>query len=158
MGLVVSQSPERQVIDARPEIVKDLNQMPEKMPPGAQSTMQELTGAIRSLLDRKAVGPDGVSVGLFKITRPSTETARLCCCWRCFPLFAYWLPTRITYFTRYQSRSWSAEQGKENQKKILAAPPPTQMHCSYGEIKIKTKHRARITKITKRTDSQKGMM
>ena len=30
--------------------------------------MQELTGAIRSLANGKAVGPDGVSVELFKIT------------------------------------------------------------------------------------------
>ena len=30
--------------------------------------MQELTDSIRSLANRKAVGPDGVSVKLFKIT------------------------------------------------------------------------------------------
>ena len=30
--------------------------------------MQEMTGAIRSLANEKAVGPDGVSVELFKIT------------------------------------------------------------------------------------------
>ena len=33
-----------------------------------QPTMQELTDAIRSLANGKAVGPDGVSVELFKIT------------------------------------------------------------------------------------------
>ena len=38
------------------------------MPLGIQPTMQELTGAIRSLANGKAVGPDGVSVELFKIT------------------------------------------------------------------------------------------
>ena len=33
-----------------------------------------------------------------------------------------------------QSRSWSAEQGKENKRKSLAAyPPPHPPHCSFGE-------------------------
>ena len=35
-----------------------------------------------------------------------------------------------------QSRSWSAEQGKENKRKSLAAyPPPHPPHCSFGENK-----------------------
>ena len=35
-----------------------------------------------------------------------------------------------------QSRSWSAEQGKENKIKSLAAyPPPHPPHCSFGENK-----------------------
>ena len=39
------------------------------MPLGVQPTMQEeLTDAIRSLANRKTVGPDGVSIELFKIT------------------------------------------------------------------------------------------
>ena len=38
------------------------------MPLGVQPTIQELTDAIRSLVNGKAVGPDGVSVELFKIT------------------------------------------------------------------------------------------
>ena len=46
----------------------DLNQWPENMPLGVQPTMQELTNAIRSLANGKAVEPDGVSVELFKIT------------------------------------------------------------------------------------------
>ena len=37
------------------------------MPLGVQPTMQELTDAIRSLANGKAVGPDGVSVELFNI-------------------------------------------------------------------------------------------
>ena len=37
------------------------------MPLGVQPTVQELTDAIRSLANGKAVGPDGVSVELFKI-------------------------------------------------------------------------------------------
>ena len=38
------------------------------MPLGVQPSMQEMTDAIRSLANGKAVGPDGVSVELFKIT------------------------------------------------------------------------------------------
>ena len=35
-----------------------------------------------------------------------------------------------------QSRSWSAERGKENKRKSLAAyPPPHPPHCSFGENK-----------------------
>ena len=49
-----------------PNIAEGLDQWPENMPPVVQSTMQELY-AIRSLANGKAVGPDGVSVELFKI-------------------------------------------------------------------------------------------
>ena len=38
------------------------------MPLGVQFTMQERTDAKRSLANGKAVGPDGVSIGLFNIT------------------------------------------------------------------------------------------
>ena len=48
-------------------IVEDLDQWPENMPLGVQHTMQELTDAIHSLANGKAVGPDGLSVELFKI-------------------------------------------------------------------------------------------
>ena len=51
-----------------PKIAEGLDQWPENMPLGVQPTMQELTDAIRSLANGKAVGPDGVSVELFKIT------------------------------------------------------------------------------------------
>ena len=51
-----------------PNIAEGLDQWPENMPLGVQSTMQELTDAIRSLANGKAVGPDGVSIELFKIT------------------------------------------------------------------------------------------
>ena len=51
-----------------PNIVEGLDQWPENMPLGVQPTMQELTDAIRSLANGKAVGRDGVSVKLFKIT------------------------------------------------------------------------------------------
>ena len=49
-------------------IAEGLDQWPENMPLGVHSTMQQLSEAIRSLVNRKAVGPDGVSVELFKIT------------------------------------------------------------------------------------------
>ena len=51
-----------------PNIAKDLDQWPENMPLGVQPTMKELIDAIRSLVNGKAVGPDGVSVELFKVT------------------------------------------------------------------------------------------
>ena len=51
-----------------PNIAEGLDQWPENMPLGVQPTMQELTEAIRSLANGKTVGPDGVSVELFKIT------------------------------------------------------------------------------------------
>ena len=51
-----------------PNISEGLDQWPENMPLGVQPKMQELTDAIRSLANGKAVGPDGVSVELFKIT------------------------------------------------------------------------------------------
>ena len=51
-----------------PNIAEGLEQWPENMPLGVQPTVQELTDAIRSLANRKAVGPDGLSVELFKIT------------------------------------------------------------------------------------------
>ena len=46
-----------------PNIAEGLDQLPGNMPLGVQPTMQELTDA-----NGKAVGPDGVSVELFKIT------------------------------------------------------------------------------------------
>ena len=51
-----------------PNIAEGLDQWPENMPLGVQPTMQDLTDAIRLLANRKAVGSDGVSVELFKIT------------------------------------------------------------------------------------------
>ena len=68
-----------------PNIAEDLDQWPENMPLGVQPTMQELTDAIRSLANGKAVGPDGVSVELFKITlngdpafAPETVSGKSC--------------------------------------------------------------------------------
>ena len=49
-----------------PNIAEGLDQWPENMALGVQPTMQELTDAIRLLASGKAVGPDGVSIELFK--------------------------------------------------------------------------------------------
>ena len=61
------------------------------------------------------------------------------------PHSAYWLPTRKKHFTRCgQSRSWSAEQGKENKKEELwqhTSPPLHPPHCSYGGKKTTTTRR-----------------
>ena len=51
-----------------PNIAEGLDRWPENMPLGVQPTMQEPTDAIHSLANGKAVGQDGVSVELFKIT------------------------------------------------------------------------------------------
>ena len=51
-----------------PNIAGCLDQWPENMPLGVQPTIQELTDAICSLANGKAVGPHGVYVELFKIT------------------------------------------------------------------------------------------
>ena len=51
-----------------PNIAEGLDQWAEIMPLGVQPTIQELTDAIRSLANGKGVGPDGVSIELFKIT------------------------------------------------------------------------------------------
>ena len=67
MGSVVSHLPEHQVSEARPKYRRSLEQWPENTTLGNQPTMQELTDAIRSLANGKAVGPDGVPVELFKI-------------------------------------------------------------------------------------------
>ena len=51
-----------------PNIAEGLDQWPENMQLGVQPTMQELTDAILSLANGNTVGPDGVSIELFKIT------------------------------------------------------------------------------------------
>ena len=50
-----------------PNIAEGLDQWPENIPLGVQPTIQELTDAIRSFANGKAVRSDGVSVQLFKI-------------------------------------------------------------------------------------------
>ena len=51
-----------------PNIAEGLDQWPENMPLGVQPTMQKLKDAIRSLANGKGIGPDGISVELFKVT------------------------------------------------------------------------------------------
>ena len=50
-----------------PNIAEALDQWAVNTPLGVQPTMHELIDAIRSLANGKAVGPDGISVELFKI-------------------------------------------------------------------------------------------
>ena len=72
-----------------PSIAERLDQWPENMPLGVQPTVQELTGVIRLLANGKAVGLDGVSVELFKITLNGDPALRrglldivVVCIWR----------------------------------------------------------------------------
>ena len=62
-----------------PNIVEGLHQWPENMLLGVQPTMQELTDATRSFANEKSVGPDGVSVELFKIILNSDPALREDC-------------------------------------------------------------------------------
>ena len=55
-------------------IAEDLGQWLENTPLGVQPTIHELTGAIRSLANGKAIGSDGVSVEPFEI-RPNGDPA-----------------------------------------------------------------------------------
>ena len=67
MSPVVLHSPQRQVTDGLdPNIAEVLYQWLENMPLGVQPTMQELTDTIRCLANGKTVGPDRVSIELFK--------------------------------------------------------------------------------------------
>ena len=65
-GSTLSSTPSRRGLTQN--IAEGLDQSPENMPLGLQPTMHELTDAIRSLANGKAVGSDGVSVELFNIT------------------------------------------------------------------------------------------
>ena len=59
-----------------------------------------------------------------------------CCCCCCSHL-AYWCQPEKTTLHGDQSRSWFAEQGKENKKTSLAAYPlPHRPHCSFEENKL----------------------
>ena len=62
-----------------PTIAEGLDKWPKNMPLEVQPTMQKLTDSIRSLVNGKAVGPDGVSFKLFKITLNGDPTLR----WNC---------------------------------------------------------------------------
>ena len=61
---------------------------------------------------------------------------------------------KITTLLGDQSRSWPAEQGKDNKKRKSGSTPPPPQRCSYGGNKMKInknkKHVARTTKRPKR--------
>ena len=59
--------PQHQLTEVRSDITEGLDQWPQNLPLKVQSTMQERTGAIRSLVYGKAVGTGGISVELLKI-------------------------------------------------------------------------------------------
>ena len=71
-----------------PNIAEGFDQWPENTPPRVQPTMQELTDAIRSFAYGRAVGPDGVSFELYKITLNDDPALRrrlldiVVCIWR----------------------------------------------------------------------------
>ena len=74
------------------------------------------------------------------LTRNTKERASGCCC--CFSHSAHWLPTRKTTLHGGRSRSWSAEQGKkENRKSLAASPPPPPQRAARSE-KNKNKNHA----------------
>ena len=71
-----------------PNIAEGLDQWPENMPLGVQPTTKELTDAICTLENGKTIGPDGVSVELFKVTLDGDPALRrrlldiVVCFWR----------------------------------------------------------------------------
>ena len=89
MGPVVPHSPQRKSPRLDPNIAVGLHQWPENMTLRVQPTMLEQIGAIRSLVNGKAVGPDGVSVEPFKTTLDGDSALRrkllhiiVVCIWR----------------------------------------------------------------------------
>ena len=73
--------------------------------------MQELTGAIRSLANGKAVGPDGVSVELFKITLDGDTVLRrrlldiVVCIWKEGEVPQQWKDTVIMILHKKEDRT-----------------------------------------------------
>ena len=64
----------------------------------------------------------------------------LCCC--CFSHSVYWLPTReTTLLHEGKSRSWSAEQGKENKIKKSGSIPPPVPHPPPPTLLVHATHR-----------------
>ena len=94
-----------------PNIAEGLDQWLENMPLGVQPTMQELTDAIRSLANGKAVGLDGVSVELFKITLNGDPALRprlldiVVCIWRGGKVPQQWKDAIIMVFHKKKDRT-----------------------------------------------------
>ena len=93
------------------DITEGLHQWPENMPLGVQPAMQELTGAIRSLASGNAVGLDGVSVELFKITLNGDPALRrrlldiVVCIWRGGEVPQQWKDAIIMVFHKKKDRA-----------------------------------------------------
>ena len=82
------------------------------MPLGVQPTMQQLTDTIRSLANVKAVGPDGVSVELFKITILNGDSALrrrlldiVVCIWRGGEVPQHWKDAIIMVLHKKKGRT-----------------------------------------------------
>ena len=81
------------------------------MPLGVQPTMLELIDAIRSFANGKAVGPDGVSVELFKITSNGDPALRrrvldiVVCVWRGGEVPQQWKYAIIMVFHKKKDRT-----------------------------------------------------
>ena len=79
--------------------------------------MQELVGAIRSLASGKAVGPDGVSVELFKITINGDPALRrrllnvVVCIWRGSEVPQQWKYALIMYSRKRRIGQSAATSG-----------------------------------------------
>ena len=81
------------------------------MPLRVQPTIQELTDAPRSLAHGKAVGPDGVSIELFKITLNGDPALRrrlldiVVRIWRCGEVPQQWKDAIITVFHKRKDQA-----------------------------------------------------
>ena len=126
-----------------PNIAEGLHQWPDNMPLGVQPAMLELTGAIRSLANGKVVGPDGVSVELFKITVNGDPALRrrlldiVVCIWRGGEVPMQWKYATImvlhkkkdrTEYGNYRGISLVAHAGKILLK-IIAHRPSEYCEC-----------------------------
>ena len=78
---------------------------------GVQPTMLELTGAFRSLANGKTVGPEGVSVELFKITLNGDPALRrrlldiVVCIWRGGEVLQQWKDAIIMVLHKKKDRT-----------------------------------------------------
>ena len=121
-----------------PNIVEGLDQWPENMPLRVQPTMQELTDAIRSLVNGKVVRPDGVSVELFKIILNGDPILRrrlldvVVCIWRGGKVPKQWKDAIIIVLHKKKYRT---ECGKYRGILLLA-------HAGKILLKIITRHPA----------------
>ena len=108
-----------------------------------QPTMQELTDVIRSLASGKAVGPDGVSIELFKITLNGDPALRrrlldiVVRIWRGGEVLQQWKCTIIMVLHKKKNRT---ECGNYRGISLVAHAGKTQARLDYIMTK-KTGHR-----------------